>query len=262
MRKGRAKNGLLMSNGPGDAGSVPVGPEGGADGSSGYAADQDYPSDSYRRTPAEAMRSAVFDKAKIAQTKLKLLQLAASTGRGDLASTAQRNLVEDLVTQLESMSPTVSPLESADINGKWQLVYCSKPLYKINPFYLPAATPLGNLGVITQTINMDLGELVNEAEVHSFPAVNGVVVSVSRVLPVSETRMELLVERVTLRAKDVAGRFDLGGLKLDIPVEGFYDRLQGGQPGRPFLDIIFMDEDLRVCRGKQRTIYAFTKLSR
>jgi hypothetical protein len=34
------------------------------------------------------MRSAVFDKAKIAQTKLKLLQLAASTGRGDLASTA------------------------------------------------------------------------------------------------------------------------------------------------------------------------------
>jgi hypothetical protein len=240
----------------------PNGYEGGADASGGYAADQDYPSDSYRRTPTEAVRSAVFDQAKIGQTKLKLLQLAASTGRGELASAAQRNLVEDLVMQLESMSPTVSPLESPDIDGVWQLVYCSKPLYKINPFYLPAATPLGDLGVITQTINMDLGELVNEADVHSFPAVNGVIVSIARILPVNETRMELQFDRITFRAKDIAGRFDLGGLKFDLPIERIVERLQRGQSSRAFLDTSFLDEDLRISRGKERTVYVFTKMSK
>lgn len=255
-----AQGSLVMNGTPGEPGVGPNGYESGTDASGGYAADQDYPSDSYRRSPTEAVRSAVFDKVKIGQTKLKLLQLAASTGRGELASIAQRNLVEDLVMQLESMSPTLSPLESPDIDGVWQLVYCSKPLYKINPFYLPAATPLGDLGVITQTISMDLGELVNEAEVHSFPAVNGTIVSIARILPVNETRMELQLDRVTLRAKDIAGRFDLGGLKFDVPVERIYERLQRGQSGRAFLDISFLDEDMRICRGRERTIYVFTKM--
>ena len=227
--------------------------------SSGYASDQDYPSDSYSRSPVDAVRSAVFDQGRISELKMKLLQIAAITSRGQLATRQQKASVEEMVSELESKSPTAAPLESPDFDGIWQLVYCSKPLYATNPFLLPAATPLSSIGRILQTINLDLGELVNEVEMAAFPAIRGAVVSTARIVPINANRLEVNVEKVTLRGKDIADRIDLGGIKFDVPVERIYARVQRGPSPETYLETYFLESDMRISRSRDGTIFVFIK---
>ncbi|OSX74232.1 hypothetical protein BU14_0300s0028 [Porphyra umbilicalis] len=194
------------------------------------------------------------------EMKGKLLEIAAATDRGQLATSAQKEAVEDLVSMLEAANPTDSPVDTALIDGTWLLVYASKPLFKTTPLLLAAATPLLVVGQVKQMLRVDSGELVNDVEVTAFPMITGTVSTTARVTPITGERLELVVEKTGVKGKSLAGKLDLGGLGGSLPVEQLYGKLKNGAVPETFLDTFYLDEKMRISRGKGGSIYVYTKM--
>lgn len=202
-----------------------------------------------------------FDaEASRVEMKGKLLEVAAATDRGQLATSAQKEAVEDLVSMLEAANPTDSPVDTALIDGTWLLVYASKPLFKTTPLLLAAATPLLVVGQVKQTLRVDSGELVNDVDVTAFPLISATVSTTARVTPVTGERLELVVEKTGVKGKNIAGKLDLGGIGGSLPVEQLYGKLKNGAVPETFLDTFYLDEKMRISRGKGGAIYVFSKM--
>lgn len=194
------------------------------------------------------------------EMKGKLLEVAAATDRGQLATSAQKEAVEDLVSMLEAANPTDSPVDTALIDGTWLLVYASKPLFKTTPLLLAAATPLLVVGQVKQTLRVDSGELVNDVDVTAFPLISATVSTTARVTPVTGERLELVVEKTGVKGKNIAGKLDLGGIGGSLPVEQLYGKLKNGAVPETFLDTFYLDEKMRISRGKGGAIYVYSKM--
>jgi hypothetical protein len=65
-----------------------------------------------------------------------LLAIAAATGRGEYASSEQKNQVGALISTLESSNPTIEPTKSPMIYGRWELLYSSTQLFRSSPFFM------------------------------------------------------------------------------------------------------------------------------
>ncbi|GAB0489753.1 hypothetical protein MMPV_000978 [Pyropia vietnamensis] len=194
------------------------------------------------------------------ELKGKLLEVAAATDRGQLATSSQKEAVEDIVSMLEASNPTDSPVDTAMIDGTWLLVYASKPLFKTTPLLLAAATPLLVVGQVKQTLRVDAGELVNDVEVTAFPLISATVSTTARVTPVTGERLELVVEKTGVKGKNIAGKLDLGGIGGSLPVEQLYGKLKNGAVPETFLDTFYLDEKMRISRGKGGAIYVYSKM--
>ena len=67
---------------------------------------------------------------------LSLLNIAASTGRGEFATQDQKELAMTFIAALENMNPTPEPTKSIDILGTWELVYSNTQLFRSSPFFM------------------------------------------------------------------------------------------------------------------------------
>jgi hypothetical protein len=65
-----------------------------------------------------------------------LLQIAASTGRGEFATKAQKEQAESLICALEAHNPTPEPANSPMVNGRWGLLYTNTQLFRSSPFFM------------------------------------------------------------------------------------------------------------------------------
>jgi hypothetical protein len=65
-----------------------------------------------------------------------LLQIAASTGRGEFATPAQKEKAESLVAAIEGQNATPEPAKSPLVNGRWELLYSSTQLFRSSPFFM------------------------------------------------------------------------------------------------------------------------------
>ncbi|CAM9597452.1 unnamed protein product [Pylaiella littoralis] len=105
--------------------------------------EEDYPSDtgddrfSAGAGVAERERVAFADKdtPEVAQLKLDLLRIAALTGRGQLATKAERCRVEDVIWELEMRTPIEETATSEALLGRWALVYASEDATRSSPFF-------------------------------------------------------------------------------------------------------------------------------
>jgi hypothetical protein len=70
------------------------------------------------------------------ETIMTLLQIAASTGRGEFATQSQKDQAADLIAALELQNPTSEPANSPMINGRWELLYSSTQLFRSSPFFM------------------------------------------------------------------------------------------------------------------------------
>eukprot|EP00903_Cladosiphon_okamuranus_P019804 g18203.t2 len=88
-------------------------------------------------TTAEKERVAFADKdtPEVAQLKLDLLRIAALTGRGQLATPAERSRVEDVIWELEMRTPIADTATSEALLGRWALVYASEDPTRSSPFF-------------------------------------------------------------------------------------------------------------------------------
>lgn len=67
---------------------------------------------------------------------MNLLQLAATTGRGEFASKIQHDTAASYIASLEQRNPTSNPTSSVSIQGTWELVYSNTQLFRSSPFFM------------------------------------------------------------------------------------------------------------------------------
>jgi len=207
----------------------------------------------------DTSEKADSDSSKIWKLKLRLLQYCASTDRGQNCNQRQKMAIEELASSLEARNPTPNPVEASLMDGLWYLSYVSEKFYAMNAVLAAiAVTPLASVGQVRQEISISSGELTNEFDLILFPNITGAVVTKARINPVDGERLQVFDETTTIRGKSFGDQFDLGNLKLDVPVDDLRRRLKGTSP-ETFLDTYYLDEDMRISRTQGGCLFVFTR---
>jgi hypothetical protein len=190
--------------------------------------------------------------------KTGLLEMIAGKNRGLLATEADRQAILAAVAQLEDRNPTPRPLEAAQLNGNWRLLYTtSQELLGIDQ------VPLLNLGQIYQYIQVESAKIYNIAETRSLPFLEGLISVVASFEVVSERRIKVNFERSII------------GLQRFVDYQSPQELVQQISSGRQFraidfpitrreqrgwLEITYLDDDLRIGRGNEGNVFVLTKV--
>lgn len=191
--------------------------------------------------------------------KAELLAAIAGTNRGVITTETNRSLVLDKVVQLEVQNPTPQPLgERERLSGLWRLIYTtSQDLLGL------AQLPILPAGPIYQCILGQELKLYNILELQGVPFLEGVICVSARLTPVSERRVQVSFERSIVGLKGIMNYPSLETLvarletqspvaALNIPLNP--DRSAG------WLETTYLDEDLRIGRGNNDSLFVLTKV--
>ncbi len=190
--------------------------------------------------------------------KAALLEAIAGKNRGLLASDPDRQAILSLVAQLEDRNPTPRPIEAISLlDGDWRLLFTtSRGILSIDQ------VPFLRLGQVYQCIRAPEAKVYNIAEVKGLPLLDGVISVAARFKPISERRVDVKFER------SIIGLSRL----LDYQSPSYFIHLI--ESGRKFaaidfsienrdqqgwLDITYLDEDLRIGRGNEGSVFVLTK---
>jgi PAP_fibrillin len=190
-------------------------------------------------------------------TTADLLNILTTKNRGLSASKAEQAAILAAVTAVESRNPTPRPLESAALGGDWRLIYTtSTSLLNLGRL------PLSELGQIYQCIRLDTASIFNIAEIQSLPYLSSLISVVAKFQPINERRVQVNFVR------SIAGFQNLLGYQSPA---AFIDKISLHQrliaidfpinSNNPdsWLDITYLDENLRISRGNQGSIFVLTK---
>ncbi|MEH1921568.1 PAP/fibrillin family protein [Nostoc sp.] len=190
--------------------------------------------------------------------KAALIDAIAGTNRGLLATEAQKQAILAAIATLEDFNPTPRPVEASNLlDGNWRLLYTtSKALLNLDHL------PLCKLGQIYQCIRVETTSVYNIAEIYGLPYLEGLVSVAAKFEPVSGRRVQVKFERsiiglqrlieynspVTFIQQIEEGRKFPG---IDVAIKS--DKQQG------WLDITYIDNDLRISRGNEGSVFVLTK---
>ncbi len=191
--------------------------------------------------------------------KAALMEAIAGKNRGLLATERDKQAILIAIAQMEDRNPTSRPVEASDLlDGNWRLLYTtSKGLLNID------AVPLLKLGQIYQCIRVKTASVYNIAEVYGLPFLEGLVSVAARFEPVSERRVQVKFER------------SIFGLQRLISYQSPEDFIQQIEMSKKFaaidinlnsreqqgwLDITYLDDDLRIGRGNEGSVFVLTKV--
>jgi hypothetical protein len=170
-------------------------------------------------------------------------------------------LDQDTLTQilnLEAQNPTPRPIEAIDLLvGDWRLVYTnSQGILGLDRF------PLFQLGEVYQSIRAAGLRLYNVAEIRGLPLLSGIVSVAATFAPVSEVRVAVRFERAIVGPR--------GWMGYQGPA-GFIDKIERGdrfvgldaklpvKEAQGWLDITYLDGDLRIGRGNEGSLFVLVK---
>eukprot|EP00804_Cyclotella_cryptica_P009527 CCRYP_006243-RA/>CCRYP_006243-RA protein AED:0.00 eAED:0.00 QI:239/1/1/1/0.5/0.33/3/2173/304 len=251
--------------------------------------DDDYPSD-YDANDLQSPTKTVAvdidedDAAIRDELKRELILLASVTNRGMCASTEERNLVVDLVTQLEALNPTADP--AVNSQGDWELCYSSTQSFRSSPFFLAIRSFLGDenksmaenafdihdrattasrVGKVRQIIDEGNSELVSEYELSvglmpGFPIrIEGTVVTSAELRVIAPETWELKVRGTRVKGSNVPF-FDqyLDDNAVELPVGELYQTISGATP-IAVLKTFYVDEAMRITRDVDDNFFVFTR---
>lgn len=193
--------------------------------------------------------------------KAELIEAIAPTNRGLLASDSDRKVIQAAITRLEGRNPTPSPLTATDLlAGDWRLLYTtSQELLGID------RVPLARLGQIYQSIRLADQRIFNIAEVEG-PWLSGIVCVSARFQPVSDKRVNVAFERGVLGLQNwLDYRYPSQFIEklesteklslfqgIDFRINS--DRQQG------WLEVTYLDQDLRIGRGNEGNLFVLKKV--
>ncbi|WP_392436054.1 PAP/fibrillin family protein [Chlorogloeopsis fritschii PCC 9212] len=190
--------------------------------------------------------------------KAALLEAIAGKNRGLLATEQDKKAILVTIANLEDFNPTPRPLEASDLlDGNWRLLYTtSKALLNLDRF------PLCKLGEIYQCIRVQTNSVYNIAEIYGLPLLEGIVSVAAKFEPVSERRVQVKFERLII------------GLQRLISYKSsttFIQQIEAGQKftavdfplnsneQQGWLDITYLDSDLRIGRGNEGSVFVLAK---
>ena len=190
--------------------------------------------------------------------KTALLEAIAGKNLGTNATNTDKQAILSAIANLEDYNPTPRPLEASDLlEGNWRLLYTtSSELLNLNRI------PLTNLSQIYQCIRLKTKSVYNIAEIKGLPFLEGLVSVAAKFEPVSQKRVQVKFERSIIGLQrfinyKYPGNFieeiESGQkfLAIDFPIKS--NEQQG------WLDITYLDNDLRIGRGNQGSIFVLTK---
>jgi hypothetical protein len=190
--------------------------------------------------------------------KIALLNAIAGTNRGLLASEQQKQSISEAIATLEDLNPTARPVEAADLlEGNWRLLYTtSKALLNLD------RVPVYKLGQIYQCIRVETTSVYNIAEIYGLPYLEGLVSVAAKFVPISERRVQITFKRSIVGVQRLIGysspedfiqQIEAGKkfTALDVPINS--DTQQG------WLDITYLDQDLRIGRGNEGSVFVLSK---
>jgi hypothetical protein len=192
------------------------------------------------------------------QEKTKLLEAIAGTNRGLLATEADRVAILSAVEQLEDHNPHPHPLQSQGLlDGNWRLLYTtSRGILGLDRF------PLLQLGQIYQYLDLINNKLYNLAEIEGLPLLEALVVVGASFEAVSDRRVEVKFERSIIGLQrwlnyqnptQFVQALELG--KKFFPIDFSLDRRES----MGWLEITYLDEDLRIGRGNEGNVFILAK---
>jgi hypothetical protein len=194
--------------------------------------------------------------------KTELLEAIAATNRGILADEADRLAIQSLATRLEGFNPTPQPLAAQDkLTGIWRLLYTtSQELLGIDRL------PLYKLGQIYQCVYLDEARIYNIAEVLGLPYLNGLVAVAARFEAVSEKRVNVGFERGVFGLQTALGYQGPQAFIQKLQTQDKFPLWQGldfqinrdRQSG--WLEVTYLDDDLRIGRGNQGSLFVLRKV--
>jgi hypothetical protein len=190
--------------------------------------------------------------------KAELLEALAPTNRGLLATEQDKQAILAQIAVLEDRNPTPYPLEASELlNGDWRLLYTtSKALLNLDRI------PLFRLGQIYQCIRVQTNSVYNIAEIYGLPYLEGIVSVAAKFEPETQRRVRVKFER------------SIFGLKSLIGYKSPSDFIQQIESGKKFtafdfsfqnneqqgwLDITYIDSDLRIGRGNEGSVFVLAK---
>ncbi|MDZ8079859.1 MAG: PAP/fibrillin family protein [Nostoc sp. DcaGUA01] len=190
--------------------------------------------------------------------KAALIDAIAGTNRGLLATEAQKQAVLAAIANLEDFNPTPRPLEAKELlDGNWRLLYTtSKALLNLDRL------PLCKLGQIYQCIRVETTSVYNIAEIYGLPYLEGLVSVAAKFEPVSLRRVQVKFERSIIGLQRL--------IEYNSPVT-FIQQIEAGRkfPGidvainnnqqQGWLDITYIDNDLRIGRGNEGSVFVLSK---
>lgn len=190
--------------------------------------------------------------------KSGLLEIIAGKNRGLLATPDDKQAILSAIAQLEDYNPTPRPVEAAELlNGDWRLLYTtSRALLNLDGF------PLLKLGQIYQSIRVKESKIYNIAELYGLPYLEGIVSVAAKFEPTSERRVQVKFQRSILGLRSLIG--------YESPVK-FINEIESGKKfaavdfgieareQQGWLDITYLDSDLRIGRGNEGSVFVLTK---
>ncbi len=189
--------------------------------------------------------------------KTELLEMLNGLNRGIVATSEQRTWVEAAVTRLEERNPTPTPTEAASLlDGDWRLLYTtSTELLGIDGW------PLLQLGPVYQCIRVAQGQVFNLAEVEGIPYCEGLVSVGARFEATGPRRLTVHFERAL---------FGLQRWVNYVSPAQFIPKIQSGESfaaidfmirdRQGWIDLTYLDADLRINRGNEGSLFILTKV--
>ncbi|XGV95728.1 MAG: PAP/fibrillin family protein [Leptolyngbya sp. BL-A-14] len=190
--------------------------------------------------------------------KAALLEAIAGTNRGLLANDRDHQAIAVAIAQLEDRNPTPRPIETPSLlNGDWRLLYTtSQELLGID------RVPLAKLGQIYQCIRVADKKVYNIAEISGLPYLDGLVSVVARFSPASDRRVDVKFERAVIGLTRLIGYQSPDRFIQDIEAGKKFAAIDFGIENRDrqgWLDITYLDDDLRIGRGNEGSVFVLSK---
>lgn len=190
--------------------------------------------------------------------KASLLQAIAGKNRGLLATDTDKRAIAVAIVQLEGYNPTPLPLEAtALLDGDWRLLYTtSQELLGID------RVPLAKLGQIYQCIRSADAKIYNIAELSGLPYLDGLVSVAARFSLASERRVTVKFERAIIGLTRLIGYQSPDRFIQDIEAGKQFAAIDvkiGDRDRQGWLDVTYLDDDLRIGRGNEGSVFVLTK---
>ncbi|NEP89575.1 MAG: fibrillin [Okeania sp. SIO2C2] len=191
--------------------------------------------------------------------KSRLIETLTGKNRGLLASKYDQQVILAAIAQVEDYNPNPCPFEAKELlNGNWRLLYTtSQELLRIDSF------PFLKLGEIYQCIRVQDTAIYNIAEVSGLPLLEGIVSVVAQFEAVSEKRVNVKFNRSILGLQSLIGYQSPNRLIAEIESGKKFTAVDfkiQNREQKGWLDITYLDEDLRIGRGNQGNVFVLTKV--